>query len=667
AIALIRQTLSETDWHQRARSIHATDPVGIDPPEQADALDAMIDVLAGDVPIAFVTDDELEVMRAARVASEFDLDAAIIGTGTEFRRLDEVASTGLPIVLPLTYPKKPEVADPYAADRVSLRDLQTWEHAPSNPARLLDRGVTVALTSRGLSSPSAFHAAVLKAVKAGLSSDEALACMTVRPARMLGIDSIAGTIAPGRLANLVVTDGEYFSDDADIREVWVAGRRDEVKVKKTFPLDGDFDVLVAGELREDLDASIDADKNRLSISPAKPEQAEEDTESEEGAETTESDEAEVADDAEPTTREDPVSGTWDCTIDVPEMGAMPVTLTFVLGEDDQVTGDMSSDMFSAGLEGRFDPAASTLKIRMSMEQGPGAEIELNLAGDRIEGNSEIMGGRTANIVGSKVAGVESEPAEKTTRDRSGGRLRNVKLGDHALGFAGDGAMFGLEGDVVGTGVVIEDRVVGSLQTLDGRYVPFELVPRAAEATDEGTESGSDETTEASDEEEVDDVPDLATLPVPLGVYGRLEPAQPRTVLVQGAEIWTCAEAGRLENADMLVRDGRIVAIGRGLDVPPDAMVIDASGLHLSPGLIDCHSHTGISGGVNEGAQTNTAEVRVADVINPDDIDWYRQLAGGLTAANQLHGSANPIGGQNSVVKLRWGGTIDDMRFDGAPG
>ncbi|MHC4107340.1 MAG: amidohydrolase, partial [Planctomycetota bacterium] len=105
----------------------------------------------------------------------------------------------------------------------------------------------------------------------------------------------------------------------------------------------------------------------------------------------------------------------------------------------------------------------------------------------------------------------------------------------------------------------------------------------------------------------------------------------------------------------------------GYDPPPDAVIIDASGRHITPGLIDCHSHTGIDGGVNEWSQAVTAEVRIADVIDPDDINWYRELAGGLTAANQLHGSANPIGGQNSVVKLKWSASADEFRVDDALG
>jgi N-acetylglucosamine-6-phosphate deacetylase len=95
-------------------------------------------------------------------------------------------------------------------------------------------------------------------------------------------------------------------------------------------------------------------------------------------------------------------------------------------------------------------------------------------------------------------------------------------------------------------------------------------------------------------------------------------------------------------------------------------MIDAKGKHVTPGIIDCHSHTGISGGVNEGTQACTAEVRIEDVTNPDAINWYRQLAGGVTAVNNLHGSANPIGGQNCVNKNRWGALHpDDMHFEGA--
>ena len=143
-------------------------------------------------------------------------------------------------------------------------------------------------------------------------------------------------------------------------------------------------------------------------------------------------------------------------------------------------------------------------------------------------------------------------------------------------------------------------------------------------------------------------------------------APPKDILVKGATIWTVGPAGIIERGDLLVRDGKIAAVGKNLSAPSGAMVIDAAGKHVTPGLIDCHSHTAVDGGVNEGSNNITAEVRIGDVLDPDDIAIYRELAGGLTAANVLHGSANSIGGQNQVIKLKWGATADDLKFPGAP-
>ena len=669
AIALLRQTFSEAEWHARNRAMYLDDPDGMEPPEQSDALDALREATDGDQLVVFDADSELDALRAARIIDEYGLNGVVLGSGMEFRRTREIADTGLPVITPLKFPKAPEVKDPYTADRVTLRELQTWKHATSNPRRLLEAGVPVAFTTHRLDSPGGFHPAVRKTIEAGLGADEALACITTRPARLLGIEDVAGTIRSGGMANLVVMDGEIFEDGSNIREVWVAGRRSEVKVPTRFPLEGAFDVLVDGEVRADLEASIDAVKKRLAIGPAKTEEPQA-TEEDDGDTATEDGEVEATadgDDASPD-REDPVSGTWDCEIEVPNMGGLPVTLTLMLEADDRITGGMSSDMFSAELGGRFDRAASTLEVRMNMEGGPGAELELKITGDRLEGSSVMPGGRTANLTGSKIAGIEEDgEAEDAPRRRRGaGGIRNVKVGGRGVGFAGDGGMFGLEGDVVGTAVVVEDRLVGSLQTLGGRFVPFELVPRMPEESNEDAEADdADDSEESETEETGDEIEPLEALPVPLGVYGRIEPLRRRNVLIENATIWTAADAGVIEGGDLLVVDGRIAAVGIDLDAPAGVTVVDGTGLHLTPGLIDCHSHTGISGGVNEGGQTNTAEVRIGDVIDPDDIDFFRQLAGGLTAANQLHGSANPVGGQNSVVKLRWGGDVEDMKFAGA--
>jgi len=143
------------------------------------------------------------------------------------------------------------------------------------------------------------------------------------------------------------------------------------------------------------------------------------------------------------------------------------------------------------------------------------------------------------------------------------------------------------------------------------------------------------------------------------------PEQPAAVLVRGATVWTSGPQGRIEGADLLIRGGKIAAVGENLSAPPGAVVVDAAGKHVTAGLIDAHSHIAVEGSVNEGSDIVTAEVRIADVLDSEDVDIYRQLAGGLTAANVLHGSANAIGGQNAVIKLRWGALPEELLFEGA--
>lgn len=162
---------------------------------------------------------------------------------------------------------------------------------------------------------------------------------------------------------------------------------------------------------------------------------------------------------------------------------------------------------------------------------------------------------------------------------------------------------------------------------------------------------------------------LVTIPAayPAGAFGRRldGPELPETLLVQNATVWTEGPAGRLDNADLLVEDGKIKEIGHGLLAPPGAKLIDATGMHVTPGLIDCHSHTAISRGVNEATSAVTCEVRIGDVLDATDIALYRELAGGVTVAHVLHGSANPIGGQDQVIKLRWGSLPEDLKLAGA--
>ena len=140
---------------------------------------------------------------------------------------------------------------------------------------------------------------------------------------------------------------------------------------------------------------------------------------------------------------------------------------------------------------------------------------------------------------------------------------------------------------------------------------------------------------------------------------------PRETLIQNATIMT-ASHGTITGS-VLVRDGKIAEVGPNVRArDANARVIDATGKYVTPGIIDCHSHTGVDGNVNEGTLSVTAMVRIQDVINPYDIDIYRQLAGGLTTVNVLHGSANAIGGQNAVLKLKKGKPVDEWIIADAP-
>ncbi len=142
------------------------------------------------------------------------------------------------------------------------------------------------------------------------------------------------------------------------------------------------------------------------------------------------------------------------------------------------------------------------------------------------------------------------------------------------------------------------------------------------------------------------------------------PAAPRVVAITNATVMT-ASHGTIEKGTILIRDGKILAVGANVTVPAGAEIIDGTGRYVTPGIIDAHSHS-MAEAINEGTLSSTAMVRIEDVLRQDGASVFRQLAGGVTALNVLHGSANAIGGQNAVVKLRWGLPVDSMLMAGAP-
>ncbi len=160
---------------------------------------------------------------------------------------------------------------------------------------------------------------------------------------------------------------------------------------------------------------------------------------------------------------------------------------------------------------------------------------------------------------------------------------------------------------------------------------------------------------------------LGKVTYPFLPYGWDEATMPKqeTILIKNGTVWTSEDAGILQNTDVLLKGGKIAAVGKNLSAE-GARVIDATGKFVTPGIIDEHSHIAASS-INEGGQSVTAEVRIADNLNPDDINIYRQLSGGVTTSHILHGSANTIGGQTQLIKLRWGADDEGLKFKGADG
>ena len=160
-------------------------------------------------------------------------------------------------------------------------------------------------------------------------------------------------------------------------------------------------------------------------------------------------------------------------------------------------------------------------------------------------------------------------------------------------------------------------------------------------------------------------PRLGKVTYPFLAYGWDEAPKQENILIKNATVWTSEADGKLENTDVLVKGGKIVQIGKNLS-DAGARVIDGTGKHLTAGIIDEHSHIAAAS-INEGGQSVTSEVRIGDNLNPDDINIYRQLSGGVTTSHILHGSANTIGGQTQLIKLRWGSNDDGLKFKGADG
>lgn len=521
-VALIRQVWHDFRWQTGARSE--------DGPIAPNALDA----LALSPAVVFETDDELEIFQADAIAQEFGHGLVVVGSGTEVRRLDGIASLGRPLILPLRYPRTPDVSSIAKAEEVELETLMLWEQAPTTAGRLAALGVETALTSSKSLKRDEFHKNLIRAIEHGLSPIDALAMLTTVPARILGVEDRLGTIAVDRPANLVISSEPLFdpaeADEAEIRDVWIEGVRYEINADDDHPFEG----------------------------------------------------------------------AW----------------TFRVGPD-------AEPFFEMVLE--IDDGSITATETSAPEVG------------------------------------EPESTE----------ARGVSLSETAISFMlDDTAEDGATGTSIQTGVLTTGadggpRIVGSGIDPQGRSFAWHAVPREM-PEDEGDEGADEEEDERAAPEFARELPGY-----PFGPYAeRAEPAQ-RAVALTNATVWTSGPAGIIQNGYVLVEAGRISAVGPmpegDLRVPEGADVLNLNGAHVTPGLIDAHSHTGTwRFGTNEAGQAITSEVRMSDTSDPDHVNWYRQLAAGVTTVNTLHGSANPIGGQAVIQKVRWGvPTPRGMHMDGA--
>ncbi len=160
------------------------------------------------------------------------------------------------------------------------------------------------------------------------------------------------------------------------------------------------------------------------------------------------------------------------------------------------------------------------------------------------------------------------------------------------------------------------------------------------------------------------VPEVVPVHYPNVGLGNLSKPARQNILIKNATVWTSENDQVLTNSDVLIKNGKIAKIGTSLS-GGSAKVIDGTGKFVTAGIIDEHSHIATSA-VNESGHNSTAEVTIEDVVNPDDINIYRNLAGGVTSIQILHGSANPIGGRSAIIKLKWGEDAENMIYKDAP-
>ena len=495
AMALIRQVYLDTKWYGNGNATNK---------------DLALEAVNGNQNLTqiFTTDNLLDELRAAKIGNEFGIEYTILGSGFEYEKLDEIKASGATYIIPISFPAAYDVEDPFMAEYLSLAEMKRWNQAPANLKMLAEANVPFTITTKGVDPAKEFKENLLKAIEYGLSKEDALAALTITPAKIIGQSGKLGEIKKGALANFIITSGDYFEKDTKIFENWVQGEKAVINTMNTTDITGKYDLELDGKTYT-LDISGSAEKPNAKLE----------------------------------------------TKDV-KLGSK---LSF---EDNWMSMLISSP-----------DTTKTEFIRLS--------ANVPSASDKISGKAILPNGDTTVFTATK-----QSSAEKSDKDKK------------------------------------------------------------------------------EEEEEESKHPEVLPVTFPNEAYGFEKMPDAKDILFKNATVWTNEEQGIMENADVLVKKGKIAKIGKDLK-SGGASVVDATGKHLTSGIIDEHSHIALSS-INEGGHNSSAEVSMEDVIDPSDIALYRDLAGGVTTAQLLHGSANPIGGRSAIVRLKWGASANDMIFEDSP-
>ena len=245
-IAVMRQTFLDAEWYLRSLEIFEKYPEENEPIPLNASLSELGRYHANRLPILFMTKEEHSALRSLKIAEEFNLNPWLLGSGYEYRRLKEIAEFNPFIIFPLDFPNKPKVNDPHIALQFSNEQLKHWDMAPDNIKKVFDADLRFSFTSGTLKNKKDFRKNLQKITDRGLSQDIALAALTTYPAEAMGVNKTVGKIQPGYIANLVVTDGNYFDSRSRVTSIWLAGKEKYISERHKTIIAGKWELEIEG-------------------------------------------------------------------------------------------------------------------------------------------------------------------------------------------------------------------------------------------------------------------------------------------------------------------------------------------------------------------------------------------------------------------------------------